>query len=86
MQSKLIKGLYFVGEMVDIDGDTSLWSAENYFYTLSDDTLCPRVADFFLGYIDNNLINVQWQPAEGTNTWQIVQKSIFSKKGFTNNR
>lgn len=58
--------------MVDIDGDTSLWSAENYFYTLSDDTLCPRVADFFLGYIDNNLINVQWQPAEGTNTWQIV--------------
>lgn len=58
--------------MVDIDGDTSLWSAENYFYTLSDDTLCPRVADFFLGYIGNNLINVQWQPAEGTNTWQIV--------------
>lgn len=58
--------------MVDIDGDTSLWSAENYFYTLSDDTLCPRVADFFLGYIENNLINVQWQPAEGTNTWQIV--------------
>lgn len=58
--------------MVDIDGDTSLWSAENYFYTLSDDTLCPRVADFFLGYIDNNLINVQWQPAEGTDTWQIV--------------
>lgn len=58
--------------MVDIDGDTSLWSAENYFYTLSDDTLCPRVADFFLGYIDNNLINVQWQPVEGTNTWQIV--------------
>ena len=58
--------------MVDIDGDTSLWSAENYFYTLSDDTLCPRVADFFLGYIDNNLINIQWQPAEGTNTWQIV--------------
>ncbi|MBO5844638.1 MAG: fibronectin type III domain-containing protein, partial [Bacteroidales bacterium] len=58
--------------MVDIDGDTSLWSAENYFYTLSDDTLCPRVADFFLGYMDNNLINVQWQPAEGTDTWQIV--------------
>ncbi|MED9962049.1 MAG: fibronectin type III domain-containing protein [Bacteroidales bacterium] len=58
--------------MVDIDGDTSLWSAENYFYTLSDDTLCPRVADFFLGYMENNLINVQWQPAEGTNTWQIV--------------
>lgn len=58
--------------MIDVDGDTSLWSVENYFYTLSDDTLCPRVADFFLGYIDNNLINVQWQPAEGTNTWQIV--------------
>lgn len=58
--------------MVDIDGDTSLWSAENYFYTLSDDTLCPRVADFFLGYMENNLINVQWQPAEGTDTWQIV--------------
>mgnify|MGYP003292589194 CR=1 FL=1 len=60
------------GRMIDVDGDTSLWSVENYFYTLSDDTLCSSVADLFLGAIDNNLINIQWQPAEGTNTWQIV--------------
>lgn len=58
--------------MVDIDGDTSLWSAENYFYTLSDDTLCARVSDLFVGTIDNNFVNIQWQPAEGTDTWQIV--------------
>ncbi|MEE1142093.1 MAG: fibronectin type III domain-containing protein [Bacteroidales bacterium] len=58
--------------MVDIDGDTSLWSPEEYFYTLSDDTLCARVSDLFLGTIDNNFVNIQWQPAEGTDTWQIV--------------
>lgn len=58
--------------MVDIDGDTSLWSPEEYFYTLSDDTLCSRVSDLFLGTIDNNFVNIQWQPAEGTDTWQIV--------------
>ena len=58
--------------MVDIDGDTSLWSPEEYFYTLSDDTLCARVSDLFVGTIDNNFVNIQWQPAEGTNTWQIV--------------
>lgn len=58
--------------MVDIDGDTSLWSPEEYFYTLSDDTLCARVSDLFVGTIDNNFVNIQWQPAEGTDTWQIV--------------
>ncbi|MEE0888754.1 MAG: fibronectin type III domain-containing protein [Bacteroidales bacterium] len=58
--------------MVDVDGDTSLWSPEEYFYTLSDDTLCARVSDLFVGTIDNNFVNIQWQPAEGTDTWQIV--------------
>ena len=58
--------------MIDIDGDTSLWSNENYFYTLSDDTICPQVSDMFLGTMSNNSVNIQWQPAEGTNTWQIV--------------
>lgn len=58
--------------MIDVDGDTSMWSSENYFYTLSDDTLCPQVADMYLGTITNNSVNIQWQPAEGTNTWQVV--------------
>ena len=58
--------------MIDVDGDTSLWSNENYFYTLSDDTLCPQVQNMFLGVVGNNSLNVQWQPAEGTNTWQVV--------------
>lgn len=34
--------------MIDVDGDTSLWSNENYFYTLSDDTLCPQVQNMYL--------------------------------------
>lgn len=64
--------------MIDIDGDTSLWSNENYFYTLSDDTICPQVSDMFLGTMSNNSVNIQWQPSEGTNTWQIVCGEVGS--------
>lgn len=64
--------------VVDVDGDTSSWSGENYFYTLSDDTLCPKVADMFLGTMDNNFMSIQWLPSEGTNTWQIVCGDVNS--------
>lgn len=58
--------------MIDNNGDTSAWSGDNYFYTLSEDTLCPAVADMFFGNMSNNSINIQWLPNEGTNTWTIV--------------
>ena len=58
--------------MIDVDGDTSQWSALNYFYTLSEDTLCPQIADYYFGAIYNNSVNIQWLPAEGTNKWQVV--------------
>lgn len=58
--------------MIDNDGDTSQWSTLNYFYTLSEDTLCPQIADYYFGSIYNNTVNIQWVPSEGTDRWQIV--------------
>ncbi len=64
--------------VIDNDGDTSQWSAINYFYTLSEDTLCPQVSDMYLGTISNNSMNIQWLPADETDTWQIVCGEVGS--------
>ncbi|MDR0790747.1 MAG: fibronectin type III domain-containing protein [Bacteroidales bacterium] len=80
----LVSGLRYIWKvrMIDDDGDTTDWSQIATFVPLGSESDCEPVEQLLLDNMSSSGLSVQWDPALGQTSWEVVCGQVGSNPAF----